>query len=117
VDRKRLSNGKKKGENDRKNGNQYLAWAYLEAANFAICYHDPVKRFYRRKSAKINGVVPIKAVAHKLARANYYVMREQRSSSEPGVPSASIGYLLCAAKSGRAFAPRSGRAPSADRGW
>jgi transposase len=72
-----VSNGKKKGENNRKNGNKYLAWAYVEAANFAIRYHDPVKRFYQRKKAKTNGVVAIKAVAHKLARASYYVMRDR----------------------------------------
>jgi len=77
VDSKRLSNGKKKGENNRKNGNKYLAWAYVEAANFAIRYHDPVKRFYQRKKATTNGVVATKAVAHKLARASYYVMRDQ----------------------------------------
>ncbi len=38
VDSKRESNGKKKGENNRKNGNRYLAWAYVEAANFAKRY-------------------------------------------------------------------------------
>ena len=32
VESKRLSNGKKKGENNKKNGNKYLAWAYVEAA-------------------------------------------------------------------------------------
>ena len=44
----------------------------MEAANFAIRCHDPVKGFYQRKKAKTNGVV-----AHKLARASYYVMRDQ----------------------------------------
>lgn len=38
VESKRLSNGKKKGENNKKNGNKYLAWAYVEAANFAARY-------------------------------------------------------------------------------
>jgi hypothetical protein len=32
VESERLSNGKKKGENNKKNGNNYLAWAYVEAA-------------------------------------------------------------------------------------
>ena len=31
----RTSNGKKKGENNRKCGNQYLAWAFVAAAHFA----------------------------------------------------------------------------------
>ena len=39
VKSERLSNGKKKGENNRKNGNKYLAWAFIEAANFAIRYN------------------------------------------------------------------------------
>lgn len=77
VESRRESNGKKKGENNRKNGNKYLAWAFVEAANFAIRYHDPVKRFYQRKLAKRNAVVAIKAVAHKLARATYHVLKKE----------------------------------------
>lgn len=41
VDSRKESNGKKKGEGNRKNGNRYLAWAYIEAANFAIRYNCP----------------------------------------------------------------------------
>ena len=33
VGSERLSNGKRKGRGNTKNGNKYLAWAYLEAAN------------------------------------------------------------------------------------
>ncbi len=77
VESKRLSNAKKKGENNRKNGNKYLGWAFIEAANFAIRYHDRIKRYYQRKRARTNGIVAIKACAHKLARASYYVQRDQ----------------------------------------
>ena len=77
VDSNRVSNGKKKGENNRKNGNKYLAWAFIEAAHFSIRYSDTIKSFYQRKSAKTKQVIAIKAVAHKLARACYYVMRDQ----------------------------------------
>jgi hypothetical protein len=38
VDSARLSNGKKKGQGNVKNGNAYLAWAFVEAANFAHRY-------------------------------------------------------------------------------
>jgi transposase len=72
----RLSNGKRKGEGNTKNGNKYLAWAYVEAANFAVRYSPVVKRYYQRKLAKRNGVVAIKAVAHKLARACYSILRD-----------------------------------------
>ncbi|MFC3109984.1 transposase [Undibacterium arcticum] len=39
-----VSNGKKKGEGNTKNGNRYLAWAYVEAANFAIRYCEPARK-------------------------------------------------------------------------
>jgi transposase len=73
----RLSNNKKKGNGNRRNGNKYLAWAFMEAANFAIRFEPIIQRFYQRKSAKKGSVVARKAVAHKLARAAYYVMRGQ----------------------------------------
>jgi len=38
----------------------------------------PAKRFYERKRAKTNGIVALKAVAHKLARACYHMLREQQ---------------------------------------
>lgn len=47
VDSKRISNGKKKGEGNVKNGNRYLAWAFVEAANFARRYCPQAKRFLR----------------------------------------------------------------------
>ena len=73
-----MSNGKKKGEGNVKNGNKYLAWAFVEAANFAVRFCPEAKRFYERKKARTNGIVAIKAVAHKLARACYYMLREQK---------------------------------------
>jgi len=77
VGSQRLSNGKSKGKGNRKNGNPHLAWAYLQAAHYAIRYRKSVRRFYERKQARTHRVVALKAVAHKLARASYYVMRNQ----------------------------------------
>jgi len=77
VNSTKLSNGKRKGQGNTKNGNKYLAWAFIEAANFAVRYYPDIQRFYQRKKAKTQGVVAIKAVAHKLARACYYVLRDQ----------------------------------------
>jgi len=71
-----LSNGKRKGRGNTKNGNRYLAWAFIEAAHHAVRYYAPIRRFYQRKSAKTHTVVALKAVAHKLARACYYVLRD-----------------------------------------
>ena len=73
----RMSNNKKKGNGNRKNGNKYLAWAFMEAANYAIRYEPIIQKFYQRKSAKKGSVVARKAIAHKLARATYYVLRDQ----------------------------------------
>jgi transposase len=77
VRSQRLTNGRKKDENNRKNGNRYLSWAYVEAANFAIRFCPKAQRFYQRKKAKTNGVVAIKALANKICRASYYIMRDQ----------------------------------------
>ena len=77
VKSERLSNGKKKGENNKKNGNKYLAWAYVEAANFAIRHSVAAQRFYQRKKAQRDGIVAIKALSNKICRASYYIMRDQ----------------------------------------
>jgi transposase len=72
----KLSNGKRKGQGNTKNGNKYLAWAFVEAAHFAMRYEPQIRQFYQRKQAKTNVFVALKAVAHKLARACYYIMRD-----------------------------------------
>lgn len=73
----RYSNNKKKGEGNRKNGNTYLAWAFVEAAHFALKYNDAAKRFYDRKRARGNTALATKALAHKLARACYHMLKGQ----------------------------------------
>ncbi len=61
-----------------KNGNAYLAWAFVEAANFAHRYCAEARRFYERKKARTNGIVATKALAHKLARDCYHMLKEQQ---------------------------------------
>ena len=78
VNSRRESNGKKKGENNRKNGNKYLAWAFIEAANFCTRRCEPAKRFYAKKTAARNCIVARKALAHKLSRACYWVIKNQK---------------------------------------
>jgi len=77
VDSQRTSNERKKGENNVKNGNPYLAWAFFEAAHFAIQFLPAAKRFYERKATQRNPILAMKALAHKLARACYYIMRDK----------------------------------------
>jgi transposase len=57
------------------NENYLTAWAFVEAAHFAIQFNSKIKSFYQRKKAKTKVGVAIKAVAHKLCRACYYIMR------------------------------------------
>jgi transposase len=77
VKSEKLSNGKYKGQGNRKNGNRYLAWAFMEAAHFATIWEPSIKRFYQRKLAKAHIMVAKKAVANKLARACYHILKEQ----------------------------------------
>ena len=78
VDSVHTSNRKKKGEGNVKNGNKYLAWAFVEAANFARRFCPEAKRFHERKKAKTNNFVATKGLAHKLARAPFHVLRDQQ---------------------------------------
>jgi transposase len=71
------SNGKKKGAGNKKNGNKYLAWAYSEASDFARRFYPEARAYYNRKMQKSNSAVAHSALANKLARAAYYVMRDQ----------------------------------------
>ena len=71
------SNDKKKGKGNKKNGNKYLAWAFSEAAEFARRYDPQARAFYNRKLQKTNFMVAHSALAHKLARATYHVLKEQ----------------------------------------
>jgi transposase len=76
VDSTHLSNGKKKGAGNVKNGNRYLAWAFVEAAQYCRRYCAPAARFYERKRAKTNTALATKALAHKLARACYHMLKQ-----------------------------------------
>jgi transposase len=71
-----LSNGKRKGSGNTKNGNAFLCWAFIEAANFAIRHEGLIRRFYDRKKARTKRIVALKAVAHKLGRACYHMIKE-----------------------------------------
>ena len=76
VNTARLSAGKRKGSGNRKNGNPYLSWAFSEAAHHAVRHHPEAQKYFQRKRAKTNGIIAIRALAHKLARASFHVMRD-----------------------------------------
>ena len=70
------SGGKTLGSRGSKMGNPYLKWAFIEAANFAIRHSPPIRAWYQRKREKAHRVVALKAVAHKLARAAFHILRD-----------------------------------------
>lgn len=71
------SDGKKKGNANKKNGNKYLAWAFSEAAELSRRFDAAARAFYNRKASRTNFMIAHSALAHKLARAAYYIMRDQ----------------------------------------
>lgn len=77
VPSKRISNEKKKGVGNKKNGNKYLAWAYIEAAQYMQQYHSTAKSWFQKKVSKTNNLVARKALSNKIARACYFIMRDQ----------------------------------------
>jgi transposase len=77
VDARHLSNGKQKAENNRKCGNKYLSWAFVEAANFARRRDEDCRRWHDRKAAKRMKVIATKALACKLAKAAWHTMAHQ----------------------------------------
>jgi transposase len=71
-----VSNDKRKGKGNEKNGNKYLAWAYSEAAELARRFDGKARAYYQRKAQKTNRMTAHQALSHKLARAAYYIMRD-----------------------------------------
>ena len=76
VKTEHTSNERKKGEGNGKSGNRYLAWAYVEAANFAVRHSPELRAWYQRKAARTKRVVALKALANKLAKACYFILRD-----------------------------------------
>ena len=77
VHTEKISNGKLKGRGNKKNGNKYLAWAFMEAAHYAAIWSPEIKRFYQKRQAKRHILVAKKTVANKLARACYHMLTKQ----------------------------------------
>ena len=53
-----------------------IHWAFAEVAEKAIRLDDTVRKYYQRKATKTNFMVARGALAHKMARAAYHVMRD-----------------------------------------
>lgn len=77
VESRRVSNLKTKGRNNGKNGNRYLAWAFIEASNFARRYDEQARAYYDRKAARSHKIIATKTLACKLSKAAWHIMNEQ----------------------------------------
>ena len=77
VPSQRLSDGKSKGRGNRKNGNRYLSWAFTEAAQLSRRYNERFRKYYNRKIAQTNTSLATKALSNKLARACYFIIKDQ----------------------------------------
>lgn len=74
----RFSNGKSKGEGNKKNGNAYLSWAITELTNLAVRFCEPIRKKYDRLFAKTKlRVKAIRALAAKIARAIWQMISKQ----------------------------------------
>lgn len=72
----KISNGKSKGKGNSKNGNRYLAMAFMEAAHYATIWDERIKRYYQRKCKKVPLMVAKKTIANKLTRACYHMLKD-----------------------------------------
>lgn len=77
VASKKISNDKRKGSGNKRNGNKYLAWAYIEAAHFMRRFYPQAKAWFDKKASQKGTIVAAKALSHKIARACYFIMRDQ----------------------------------------
>lgn len=77
VKTEHTSNDKKKGICNGKSGNKYLAWAYVEAANLTIRYSPELRGWFQKKFSRSGKrVIAVKAIANKLAKACYFMLRD-----------------------------------------
>ena len=69
---------KKKGNNNRKNGNKYLSWAYVEAAHKMRQFCPEAQSFYERKCSRVVNAVAVKSLAAKITKAVYHILKSQK---------------------------------------
>jgi transposase len=77
VSSENRSNNKKKGAGNPKNGNKYLSWAFAEAAQYVTRYEPLARKYYDRKCSRSHVMVARRALANKLSRACFYILRDQ----------------------------------------
>jgi len=69
------SAGKTVGKQGRKMGNQYLKWAFTQAVVLTKSSNSPLKRYCDRLTAKHGKLKSNTVMAHRLARAVYFMLK------------------------------------------
>lgn len=69
-----------------KQGNHYLKWAFSQAATYAVRHNQKIRHCYekhlKRHRGKGKKLVAYNIIAHKLAQAVYYILRDGRAYQE-----------------------------------
>ena len=72
------SNNKRKGHNNRKNGNKYLSWAFVEGAHKMRQFSKEAASFHDRKlNSSGCATLAVKALAAKMTKGVYYILKRQ----------------------------------------
>jgi transposase len=71
------SNGKRSGTSGRKMGNAHLTWAFSEAAGLVLRDNPAGQKFLARVEQKHGKGKALTILAHKLARAVYYMLKRK----------------------------------------
>jgi transposase len=73
------SNGKKSGTGGKKIGNAHLKWAFSEAAVLFLKGNEPAQRYREKLVNKHGKGKSLTILAHKLARAIYYMLKNKEA--------------------------------------
>jgi len=73
------SNGKRYGSSGKKIGNAHLKWAFSEAAILFLKGNEPGKKYLQKITNKHGKGKALSILAHKLGRAVYYVLKNQKA--------------------------------------
>lgn len=73
------SNGKKYGSSGKKIGNAHLRWAFSEASQLFLKCNEPGKKYLQKITNKHGKGKALSILAHKLGRAVYYVLKNQKA--------------------------------------
>jgi transposase len=73
------SNNKRLGTSGKKIGNVHLRWAFAEAAVLFLRQNHPGKDYFTKLAHKHGNAKALTVLAHKLARAVYYMLRREQA--------------------------------------